>query len=470
MFFKRLIEVGRKISKANREKLHKAMEQLRELIDQAVANDAEATEADRSYADKEKLLRAAIRAKLKKPTDQYEPYCYIQDMFDSWLVFSHDDGMFKVDYVIGSDGAVTLGEPKAVIPRTVYEDAPLGEAEYDLDIVGDTILLQEAGDAPAEINLVEAVGGRIKLIAPGWGSSGYYSEAMLRRDGPQVFKAGTHMYWDHPTAAEESARPENSLTKLAAVIKTDAAYDDKGPKGPGLYANADVFEGYKAAVKEMAPYIGVSIRAGGTAKQGEAEGRKGPIIEKISVGKSVDFVTRAGAGGQIVSLFEAAGRRPAAEPTPKPQEEHEMTEAEIKALVETAVAPVLQENAASKAEVARLRETLAVRDAAVFVERKLETIDLPKATKQRLMESLPKQATLKDGALDETAFNTVVESAIQAEAGYLKSVGIGSGRIAGMGSAPSEGEVVKPEAIAERFKNLGMSEAAARYASEGRAA
>lgn len=470
MFFTRLIEVGRKISKANRAKIHAAMETLRELISQAVETDTEATEADRSYSDKEKLLRSAIRAKLKRPTDQYEPYCYVQDMFDTWFVFTTDEGMFKVDYVIGSEGAVTLGEPKAVIPRTVYEDAPVSEAAYELDIVGDTILLQEAGDAPTEINLVEAAGGKIKIISPGWGSSGYYSPAMLKRDGPAAFPAGTHMYWDHPTAAEEAARPENSLTKLSAVTKAAAAWDDAGPKGPGLYAPMDVFEQYKSPVKEMAPYIGVSIRAAGTARNGEAEGRKGPIIEKISQGKSVDFVTRAGAGGQIVSLFEAAGRRPEAPPTPT-EETTEMNEAQINALIEAAVKPLREENAASKTEATRLRETLALRDARDYATRKLATIDLPAATKQRLAESLPAKATLTEGALDSAAFDAVIEAAVLEESNYLKSIGVGTGRITGMGTTQREAaEPMKTEAVAAKFKALGLSEAAAKYAAEGRAA
>jgi|GEM_PF-4802616 len=46
--FKRLLEVGRKISKKNRERLHAAMEKLRELVDEAVETDTDATEAERS--------------------------------------------------------------------------------------------------------------------------------------------------------------------------------------------------------------------------------------------------------------------------------------------------------------------------------------------------------------------------------------------------------------------------------------
>ena len=145
----------------------------------------------------------------------------------------------------------------------------------------------------------------MRIIGPGWGSSGYYSEEMLRRDGPGAFRAGTKMYWDHPTIAEESERPEGSLRDLAAVLVSDARYEE-GAQGPGLYADAKVFGQYSEAVNELAPHIGVSIRAAGRATTGEAEGRKGTIIDAITQARSVDFVTEPGAGGRIVQMFEAA--------------------------------------------------------------------------------------------------------------------------------------------------------------------
>lgn len=147
-----------------------------------------------------------------------------------------------------------------------------------------------------------------------------------------------------------------------------------------------------------------------------------------------------------------------------------MNEAQVKALLEAELTPLRAENAASKAEAARLRETLALRDARDFAQAKLAKIDLPQATKDRLAESLPARATLKDGALDEAAFATVIEAAVKAEGEYLKAAGIGTGRISGMGSATPVTEAVKPEALAAEFRAMGLSETAARIAAEGRAA
>lgn len=459
--FQRLIEVGRKISKKNRERLHAAMEKLRELIDEATTeNNAEATEAERSAADKEKLLRAAIQTKFKRPGAEYF-YCYIADVFDTWCVFSCEDGLFRIEYAIGEDGAVSLGDSRPVIARTVYDDAPVIEAA-ETALLGDCVPLVEAEAVP----LSEAT-ATLKLISPGWGSSGYYSSAVLRNAAAK-FTKGVKMFWNHQTAAEESARPEGNLDHLAGELLEDATWNDAGPTGPGLYAKAKVFERFAPHVKDLASHIGVSIRAVGTAKPGEAEGRKGPVIETIAGVKSVDYVTVPGRGGEILSLFEAAGRRPATEPPQ--QQEQEMNEAQVKALLEAELTPLRAENAASKAEAARLRETLALRDAKDFATRKLATIDLPQATKTRLAESLPARATLKDGVLDETAFGAVIEAAVQEEAAYLKSVGIGSGRIVGMGAAATEAKTVKTEDITAAFVALGMSESAAKYAAEGRAA
>lgn len=152
----------------------------------------------------------------------------------------------------------------------------------------------------------------IKVISPGWGSAGYYSPEVLEAASTaRAFPAGTQMYLDHPTVSERGERPERSLRDLAAVLETDATWHDDHPQGPGLYAEARVFSQYRDLVAEMADHIGVSIRAAAELAQGEAEGRRGPIVEKIVEGLSVDFVTKAGRGGKVLAVYEA--HRPALE-------------------------------------------------------------------------------------------------------------------------------------------------------------
>jgi hypothetical protein len=146
----------------------------------------------------------------------------------------------------------------------------------------------------------------LKLIQPGWGSSGYYPRDVLERDIPKVFPAGTHMMWNHATPSEEMERPEGDLRDLAAVTVSDPIWLEGGPHGPGMYAEARPFAGYASAIDEIGEHIGVSIRGMGRHTTGEAEGKSGRIIQEIAAGKSVDFVTVPGAGGAIVSIFESA--------------------------------------------------------------------------------------------------------------------------------------------------------------------
>jgi hypothetical protein len=180
-------------------------------------------------------------------------------------------------------------------------------------------VVQESAVAPA----VEAVRGdlvpvheaairadgtvALRLISPGWGSSGHYSAEVLETAGAdRVFPAGTHMYLDHPTRSERSERPERSIRDLAAVLETDGIWQENHPDGPGIYAQARVFTPYRPVIAEMADHIGVSIRASAECSNGEAEGRRGRIIERIIEAPSVDFVTRPGRGGQVLTILESA--------------------------------------------------------------------------------------------------------------------------------------------------------------------
>lgn len=330
----------------------------------------------------------------------------------------------------------------------------------------------------------------IKLISPGWGASGYYSPEVLRRDGPQIFASGTHMYWDHPTMMEENDRPENSLRNLAAVLIEDARWDEQGLDGPGLYAEAKAFGDYKPLLDELAPHIGVSIRASGRAKDGEADGRKGKIIEKITARKSADFVTVAGAGGKIIELFEAArdggtGDIQDAEGSSN-TEDNQMSEkleeqlkealADIKQLQEDN-AQLQGDNQSLQESQARTNEALLLRAARDYVADKVGGSALPDVTKARLSESLSANPPVADGALDKAAYTTAIEEAIKAESTYITTLLGESGRITGMGSTSQQGpagdddydEEEVEKRLSESFGRLGLDEKSVSFAVNGRA-
>lgn len=143
----------------------------------------------------------------------------------------------------------------------------------------------------------------IQIITPGWGSSGHYSASVLEAAAP-LFKAGLPMYLDHATEAERIERPIRSVKDIAATFTKEAKWD-----GKRLVTEAQLVGPYKDALLALgkAKAIGVSINGSATdITIGEAEGRTGPIIEGLAKIDSVDFVTRAGRGGEI--LVESAIR------------------------------------------------------------------------------------------------------------------------------------------------------------------
>lgn len=447
---------------------------------------------------KSSSLRAALKVKYPPPyTPPGVPVPYYdspwpRDVFDDVVVYNVEGKTWRASYTIDSKQVATIGDPEQVevayVP--VKKDTPAIESAGDAEISDEFIPLCEKavrrdGTVP------------IKLIQPGWGTSGYYSKDVLQNDGPKVFTKGLKMFWDHPTPTEEAARPERSLRDLAAELVSDAKFDEKGAAGPGLYADAKVFSPFKETINELAPHIGVSIRGLGKAKTGTAEGRTGPLIEKIAIAKSADFVTSPGAGGEIVQLFEAArgkGNSHTVNWSTVTLDEVKRSApglvAQLRAEIKEAVysdknrakeaqkmslneeqIKALQESASAKdTEIARLKEAILLTEASTIVSEVLGKLNLPDLTRARLQESLAKSPVVKDGAIDKAAFATKISEAVKAEVEYLARV-TGSGVIKGMGGAGAGGAVNLDEAsksLEASFRGMGLSESAAKIAAKGR--
>lgn len=139
---------------------------------------------------------------------------------------------------------------------------------------------------------------RAKLIGANIkGSSAYYPAEAVEAGAP-LFKSGTQMFANHLSQDEQWNRPEGDVNNLIGVLESDAVFEEDG-----LYADLKIFAHKKDWLKEVAPYIGLSIRANGIVKEGE-DGF--PILEQFTEVLSVDVVTRAGADGKFVSLAESA--------------------------------------------------------------------------------------------------------------------------------------------------------------------
>jgi len=355
--------------------------------------------------------------------------------------------------------------------------ASCGMSEAHVSRETTPLKLTESAETTELIVLREARADyEIKLIAPGKGSSAFYPSEVLKRDGPTVFKAGTHVYLNHPTAAEESQRPEGDVANLAGVLTTTAVYHENHSKGPGLYGRMKVFADHAQLVEEKAAHVGMSIRASGIAESGKT--RDGvPVLKQLTGAESVDVVTKAGAGGMI--LTEAAK-------TEYQQGElfesnkggsSEMDEATVQKLVESAVkaalAPVL-------AQQVPLTERALRGDAREAATKILKDITLHEAAKSMVIDSVLQNIPQKDGNLDEAKFAESVNAEAK-RVGAVIAAATGSGKVTGMGSAPVE---IKPEEAARRaavekasdeqaiavFESLGLPKDAATFAAKGRAA
>lgn len=412
-----------------------------------------------SISAQQERVRAALVAKVRIGTDG--PFPYIKDwLTDGSLIYELDGKSYRVSWA-EVDDAVTLGEP------------------VEVDQVWDT---QEAVlEFNAVVNLTEAHISRdgvvpVKVIEPGWGSSGYYAPNVLERDAG-VFE-GVQMFWDHPRKSDQEELPERSLNDLAGVLH-GVQWKESGPDGPGIYGHAKIFSPFKERMRDLAPHVGLSILASGKLSEGEHEGRRGPVIEAITQARSVDFVTVAGAGGKVVSLFESLRGTASGEEVQEDMNEdakklQEALTAKDTELSETKTKlnEVQTQLAEANTELARYRDGDIVREAHSHIEGKVATAQIPDMTKARIVENLSKNPPVKEGKLDVEALDAAIEEAVKTEAEYLASV-VGSGKIKGLGESASEDdeatEVKESEAkLQGAFTRMGLSEEGVKTATSGR--
>lgn len=168
-----------------------------------------------------------------------------------------------------------------------------------------TIKLVEAGAKGLKTNakgIFEAT-----LITAGQGSSGYYSEDLLKEYGPKVFKAKMPSFMNH---LKEGQDPwERDINALAAVLTEDAWYD---PTEKALKAKIKVRKEHIDFVEDFKDSIGMSIFAVGTAEEGDSPetGEPTNIVTSFEedVYNSVDFVVAPGRGGKVGAMVESARR------------------------------------------------------------------------------------------------------------------------------------------------------------------
>lgn len=256
---------------------------------------------------------------------------------------------------------------------------------------------------------------RIRIIAPGRGSTGMYTAPNLAESAP-LFVPGTHMFFDHQTMTEDWERPERSVRDLAGVFESAAEIMPDG----SLEADIKVYPSVNGIIRERWADIGVSIN-GWSVEEIGPDG----VVPVLAGIQSVDFVTRAGAKGAVLEVLESDGRwRVKNPPTPSNptntnvQEEQAVKPEEIVKAVSEAVAAampaaikeaaaMLAANQEKKVVEAKKEEAPAV-DPYEAAAKVAEAQDLPKEARARVMEAVKRGAGVDD--------------AIEAERAYIKAI------------------------------------------------
>ncbi len=306
-----------------------------------------------------------------------------------------------------------------------------------------------------EVSGPEAKPGTIEvhIIRPGWGSSGYYFEDVLKKAAESgVYPVGMHMHWDHPTQTQEFEQPARTTTTIAAVLTEQGHYLDEGDPeawdGPGIYAMAEVRPKFQEDLKWMAGKIGVSHYVEGTAEEGEApDGIRGNIITELrpSPFNSVDFVTIPGAGGH--SRFNEVKERKTRKESMAPDKQLSIrlteimtSDPEVVKEIRKQVTEELQIESQTEAQKKKmveaetriktletenkdLRGKIAEKAAREFVTAEVGKANLPESVGKSLTETLVKQAVLtEDGSIDAVKFGLIVSEAIKAKQAEIADI------------------------------------------------
>ena len=123
------------------------------------------------------------------------------------------------------------------------------------------------------------------------GSSGYYSEDVLREDGPAALPAGSKAFINHD--------PKRDPRDMFGFYPEGASYEE----GVGLVAELEVFPHYKELVEHIAPHAGLSIYMMGEKDEDDNITRL--LFDRTN---SVDLVSFAGLEGSGITekLYESA--------------------------------------------------------------------------------------------------------------------------------------------------------------------
>lgn len=136
---------------------------------------------------------------------------------------------------------------------------------------------------------------RSVLITPGQGSSGYYSEDVLREYGPKVLRKGAKSFVTHNRM--ENGEPDPFA--MWGFLAEDSYYEE----GVGLVGTIEVLPSWRERVEEVAPHVALSVYICGELDE---NGNVSSLVEDVQNG--VDLVAYPGRPGSalVEQMIESA--------------------------------------------------------------------------------------------------------------------------------------------------------------------
>jgi hypothetical protein len=388
-------------------------------------------------------------------------YAWVQDLYPTIVVYSMNGFLYQADYSIDANN-VTFGTPKKV--------------EVTYSAVGESARFLVANVEQLKESAYDAAAGEfpIKIIQPGMSKNNrFYPAEVLKRDF-NIFE-GAKMFADHQTDAQSKAQPEGSVHNWVATLKGVYAESDGTLRGKAVVIDP-AFKAKLAtlAEKNLLTEMGISIRAVGAGSKRTIDDVQATYVESLVACRSVDFVTFAGAGGQVltesatsefdvdlVTEAQLRSRRPdliaLIESTNKENTMQKTLEQQLQE-ARTRIAELETSETSLKGKLQEAEKAVQRTAAQSALTNLLKESKLPEVSKTRIQTQF-KEAVNTDG----------MKEAITAEEAYVKQLGSGGTSRKNMGAADNiqESEGAKqatPQELFESYK-LIMPEAEAKIAA-----
>lgn len=239
------------------------------------------------------------------------------------VVTSCPNGLHSANYAV-KDGKLTLGSGspvEATVKKAKSREAKpaarvLRESATDKNANASFHFVARIREAKVSKDGAQAVCVMLEE-GPGNPADRHFYPGDTLKDAVEagIFE-GAHTFADHPTAVEDRIRPERSVRDLIGWWSD--VHIEEADGRVCIVGTFNLETGNEFALNKMREakrymehnpekpgYVGFSIAAAGVSHPQEIDGKTYNVVDRITEAVSTDMVTRAGAGGKMLTLKEA---------------------------------------------------------------------------------------------------------------------------------------------------------------------